>query len=204
MASAGSSDDPSEGGDGPEASDAGPAAPRRWLPPLIVATAIIAVLVGIYGYWVGWARPDVYTSADAVVVHAGQRHRLRLARTLMDEGVAPVLVVFDVDPSDGLPDICADSRDYQVVCAVPAGDSTIGEASVIASLADERAWSSVVIVTSDYHLRRARYLDRKCVAPTVAVFGEAAVPKDLTTRFRGVVQEMAAIPVAVFQRCTQG
>ena len=175
---------------------------RRWR-VILPALAVTAVLLGGYGWWVGWAGDDeLPPSADAVVVHAGQRHRLRLALRLMDEEVAPVLVLFYGEtgyPGDG-PELCLNRRTpYEVLCPEPNSQDTAGEARALAALAEEREWNSVVVVTSDYHLRRARYLDRKCTDIDIA--GVSARPRTLTLQVQRTIGEMIALPLAWFSRC---
>jgi uncharacterized SAM-binding protein YcdF (DUF218 family) len=46
---------------------------------------------------------------------------------------------------------------------------TVGEAEALAKLAQQKHWSSVIIVTSNYHTRRARYIFGKIFPPTIAV-----------------------------------
>ena len=49
-----------------------------------------------------------------------------------------------------------------VACFHPAPYSTRGEAEAFARLADRRGWRSVVVVSSRYHLLRARMLFERC------------------------------------------
>jgi uncharacterized SAM-binding protein YcdF (DUF218 family) len=176
-----------------------------WLPGGRRTAAIGLVgllgLVALYGYWLGWARPDSYTTADAVIVHAGQRHRLRRANELMANGVAPVLVLLFAEQAypDDARDLCQDSVSYTVICSNPERSDTMGEAIEINALAREHGWQSVVIVTSDYHLRRARYLDRKCT--DIEVLGVAARPKNLMVKLQGVAKEMISMPLSVAGSC---
>jgi uncharacterized SAM-binding protein YcdF (DUF218 family) len=166
------------------------------------ATLAVAVLsIGLYGYWVGSAPSDAYTSADAVVVHAGQRHRLRRALQLMDDGAAPVLVLLFPVESYGRDsdDLCQGQHDFEVICTDPERDDTVGEAIEIGRLAEEYRWRSAVIVTSDYHLRRAALLDRSC--SDIAIYGDGARSRDLPARFHGVIKEMAALPIDALGGC---
>lgn len=179
----------------------------RWTRKRLLAVLLAAfiALIGLYGYWVGWADPDPVESVDAVVIHAGQRHRLRLGQQLMAEGVAPVMVILYA--SEAFPDdyqtLCQSTADYQVLCP-PAGQGadTLAEAAQIDELAREHQWSRVMIVTSNYHLRRARYLDRKC--SDVTVLGVAARPRNLQIRLRAVAKEMVAMPIALVESCPDG
>ena len=168
---------------------------------MVLAMAGIVVLTGMYGYWVGWAQPDEYTTADAVVVHAGQRHRQRQAMQLMNDGAAPVLTLLFASEYLGSDAemLCQDQRDYVVLCPDPERQDTLGEAMAIDGLVQEYDWTSVIIVTSDYHLRRARHLDRKCT--DVPVYGVGAKPRTLLIKLRAVAKEMVAMPLALLSSC---
>jgi uncharacterized SAM-binding protein YcdF (DUF218 family) len=46
---------------------------------------------------------------------------------------------------------------------------TVGEAEALAKLAEQKHWHSVILVTSNYHTRRARYVFGKVFPSTIAV-----------------------------------
>ena len=52
--------------------------------------------------------------------------------------------------------------DYEVVCLTPQPVNTQGEARAFARLATSRRWDRIVLVTSTYHLARARLLVGRC------------------------------------------
>ncbi len=108
-------------------------------------------------------------SADAVVVFAGGQPNERIGRALdlMEQGVAPRLIVSEGNQvwarGTELERLCsAGSDSFEVVCATPDPDSTIGEATMFADFAAEHGWDSLVIVTSNYHLTRASLWLRRC------------------------------------------
>jgi uncharacterized SAM-binding protein YcdF (DUF218 family) len=68
-------------------------------------------------------------------------------------GVAPVFVVFNADGS-ALDVPGAD----EVIAVRPDPYNTRGEAAIAARLARERHWRSLVVVTSSYHVARARFI----------------------------------------------
>jgi uncharacterized SAM-binding protein YcdF (DUF218 family) len=109
--------------------------------------------------------------ADAAVVLAGARGpRLAKGMELVHDGVAPVLVVSD-GWSATWPEanrLCAGRRTpVPVVCFHPEPYSTRGEAEAFARMAEQRGWQSVVVVSSRYHLLRARMLFERCYDGTV-------------------------------------
>jgi len=101
--------------------------------------------------------------ADVVVVLAGSPgDRLPEGLALVRRGVAPVLYV-----SDGAREekrgFCHRARPFPVVCVRPRPYSTRGEAETVARIAAARGWHRIVVVTSEYHVRRARMLFDRCL-----------------------------------------
>lgn len=137
---------------------------------MIVALGLVAVLAfGFLSYrWVLSPAQDDPQPADAVVMLAGGRgERLELARELMDDELAPVLVVMNgLNWSKGRR-LCTDGDpNFEVICPSGPGD-TRGEAREIRDLAEARGWESIVLVTSDFHLHRASTNVGRCFDGTV-------------------------------------
>ena len=57
------------------------------------------------------------------------------------------------------------------MCFHPQPYSTQGEARWVGREARRRSWTTVVVVTSTYHLRRARMIVERCVDGEVAAVG---------------------------------
>ncbi len=133
-------------------------------PLLLISLVVLAVLaVASVPLFILYDDDEV-TTADAVMVLAGQKSRLPVAVELVSRGVAPVLVI-----SDGLnpnwPEanrLCRDRDPERVVCIRPDPYSTQGEARLAGRLARERDWDSLVVVSSRFHLLRARQILERC------------------------------------------
>jgi uncharacterized SAM-binding protein YcdF (DUF218 family) len=133
--------------------------------------------------------PDTDTprpGADAVVVLSGGRgHRLAEGRRLIAQGISDRLVI-----SDGLDPKWVEARRLcrsgRAICFTPDPYSTQGEARWIAQEARERGWDSVVVVTSTYHVRRARMIVERCYRGRLAV---VAAEPPLENRIIGVAWE---------------
>lgn len=70
---------------------------------------------------------------------------------------------------------CAnDNPSYQVVCFRPDPATTRGEAEELGRLARERGWHSVLVVTSKYHVSRARLIVSRCMSGSVRVLAPAS------------------------------
>jgi uncharacterized SAM-binding protein YcdF (DUF218 family) len=117
--------------------------------------------------------------ASAVVVLSGDKRRLPPALALVRRGVAPVLAISTVERTRHWPladGLCAAGRyrAARVVCFDAVPFSTQGEARAVARLARERHWTSVVVVTSTFHVTRANLLFDRCVDVPVRVVGTSS------------------------------
>lgn len=148
---------------------------RRRVRPVVVVSALVAalLLIGVGWAWrVASARvadPDMSLPdhADALLVFFGGEERVPFAAGLVDSGIADTLVINhglkDGRLAEDLSPLCDDpSLAYEVVCIVAEPSDTAGEARVFSELAVERGWSSVVVVTSDFHVERARFHLEQC------------------------------------------
>jgi hypothetical protein len=131
------------------------ALPALWL----VATVLMFVSPSL----------DAPARADAVVVFGAEiSSRLDTGLRLTEQGVAPTLVLTVPDGwNDGA--ICSRPMSVEIVCVNPDPPTTRGDARVTGTLAEERGWESVALVTSDYHALRARLLLERCYDGSVEV-----------------------------------
>lgn len=141
-----------------------------------ILTLAVLVVAGVMAYAgsLVLARPvpDPVTSADAVVLLSGdQGGRLPLALRLIDEQVAPTLVIDGVADLPEAKELCRDGAEFEVVCLSPEPDRTRTEARAAGRLARERGWRRLVVVTDPAHFARARLLFDRCVDGEVAVVG---------------------------------
>jgi uncharacterized SAM-binding protein YcdF (DUF218 family) len=169
---------------------------------VLTLAAAVCVTVG----WLAWIVVTPTTSdtpvGDAIFVHAGGNgERLRTAIALLEEGVAPVMVVSNPGgPSSQVPPgLCGSTE--MVICVTPSTIDTAGEARALGELVTARGWERVVVVTSDYHVSRAIMLDRSCTGATIdAVAAPARKRQPLVTWAR--VQETLGLPYSwLFQTC---
>lgn len=124
--------------------------------------------------------------ADAVVVLAGAKDlRLDPALKLVRRGVAPILAISSAfkDPKwTKAQRLCKgeDGRQrFKVICFTAVPYSTRGEAETVARLAKHEGWNLVVVVTSTYHVTRARMLFRRCYKGQLWMVGTSSPLKVL-------------------------
>jgi uncharacterized SAM-binding protein YcdF (DUF218 family) len=167
---------------------------------LVLVGLVLAWAIGAAALFV-WPPRHVPDRADAVVVLAGGRApRLARGLALVGHGVAPVLVVSD-GWSPTWPEanrLCAGRKvSARVLCLHPEPYDTRGEGEAFARLARSRGWSSVLVVSSRYHLVRARMLFDRCFDGTVYADG---ANQSLATRLWASVSETAKLAYAFVVR----
>lgn len=139
---------------------------------LVLVALLVLGTVTTYRLFV-WPPTDTPTQADAVVVFAGaDGERQAEGARLVQEGVAPVLVVSD----GGRPQlekyrVCRTPGQVKVICFSPDEDDTRSEAQEFARLAAENDWRSLVMVTSVTHVERAHLLLTRCYDGQVQTVG---------------------------------
>jgi uncharacterized SAM-binding protein YcdF (DUF218 family) len=137
----------------------------------LVAVAVLTSVLFV------WPSEDTPKHASAVVVLSGNFARLDRALPLMDQGVAKTLVISDgLDPNWHEANLLCSHRrkvPYRVICFHPEPFSTRGEAESITRLAAKNAWKSIVVVTSSYHVTRARMLFERCYHGKLSMVGSS-------------------------------
>jgi uncharacterized SAM-binding protein YcdF (DUF218 family) len=141
---------------------------------ILAGALVLAFVVGTakFFFWPSTSEPR---RVDAIVVFGARSRPERLPEglRLANQRVAPVLVL-SAPPEDR--SICRGMDRLEVICFRPEPFSTRGEARRIGELAADRGWKSILLVTSTYHLTRARMLLRRCLDGSVE--GIAADPRD--------------------------
>jgi hypothetical protein len=139
---------------------------RLWLLVLVVLpAAFLAVSARLYA----WPDEDAPRRVDVVLVLAGDfEDRLPVGRELVERGVARELALSEEPDPDYPRRLC---RRPRVSCFQADPYSTIGEAATFRSVAARHGWRSVLVVTSVYHVTRARMLFRRCLDGPVYATG---------------------------------
>jgi uncharacterized SAM-binding protein YcdF (DUF218 family) len=122
------------------------------------------LLAWVAGRWERVTATRTPRDADAIVSLDGDRpRRLRKAVELAVGGVASTLVIVRAEAV--APELLSPrALPFEVLSAVPDPSSTRGEARAVARLAGERGWRHIVVVTSTYHVPRARLIFRRGLA----------------------------------------
>jgi uncharacterized SAM-binding protein YcdF (DUF218 family) len=171
---------------------------------LLVLIALAAAWLVVCAALFVWPREvGAPAKADAVVVLSGGRNaRLDPALTLVRRGVAPVLVISSPvqDPRwRTARRLCASRKQafpFRIICFEAHPYSTRGEARGIARLARTYGWSKVVVVTSTYHVTRARMLVKRCYHGGLSMVGAPSawwrLPEDWASETGKLIVQLTA------------
>lgn len=109
---------------------------------------------------------DQLRRADAILILSGPHHdRYPFGFELAEQGWAPNLVVSNPSgtASPRLTRYCAAPHPrFRVHCFVPDPPTTKGEAQELRRLSSEYGWRTVIVVTFQPHISRARFILQKC------------------------------------------
>ena len=141
---------------------------------LAVLAALFAVWLVACGFLFLWPHVDRPGHADAVVVLAGDAgHRIPRGLDAVTHGIAPNLLLSREPGSKWKKrwgSLCGGPR---TTCFTARPYSTQGEAETVGRLMRRRGWHSILVVSSRYHVFRARILFRRCVRGRVAAVGSS-------------------------------
>ena len=149
----------------------------------ILAAVVVLWLVAT-AYLFVWPDDDPVGPADALVVLGPGQHdeRLHKAAELMRKQVARALVVSEPKAKRGWVKLRAWCSDGRAICFRARPFTTRGEAREVARLAERHNWHSLIVVTSRYHVVRARLLYRRCFNGPVMVVGAPSSKRELLPR----------------------
>lgn len=141
---------------------------------LVAFIVLVLALIG-FGSWAGtvsgYDTPDSSQQADAIVILTGDEGRLSAGGQILQQGQAPRILISGVHPSVASGDL----RPYtglttgQYDCCVELGREaadTVGNARETAEWVRTNGFTSLIIVTSDYHLPRS-LIEMKAAMPHI-------------------------------------
>lgn len=139
---------------------------------ILIACAVVLGLAYVVGIPLFLRNDDTALpgNADAVVALSSSDRTLPEAQKLVKRGLAPVLVVSAERSrrSKERAALCR-SKSEQVVCVNADPFTTSSEPQVIARLANNRRWKTLVVVSPDYESFRVERAFGRCPGLTVVV-----------------------------------
>jgi uncharacterized SAM-binding protein YcdF (DUF218 family) len=130
---------------------------------LLSFLAIFYVLAfALFAVTLGRPAPRDAPRADAIVVITGGKGRIEHAATLLDQGQGKRMLIAGADPSVRKADLVQRLGGKQKLfdCCVDLGSESVdtrSNAEEAKRWIERRRYKSVRLVTSDWHMRRARY-----------------------------------------------
>jgi uncharacterized SAM-binding protein YcdF (DUF218 family) len=179
----------------------------------VVVAAVLAfvLLVTSTALAIWWnARQDARPKSDAIVVLGSAQYngvpssifeaRLEHARSLYEEGVAPVIVTVG-GKADGDQFTEAEAGEEYLaeagipddaLLAVPEGADTLESMRAVSAAFDERGWHSAVLVTDPWHSMRAeRMAEDAGMEATSSPTRQGPAVQTRATQFRYILRETA-------------
>jgi uncharacterized SAM-binding protein YcdF (DUF218 family) len=182
---------------------------------LLVVGGTLAFLGGFAAFATHIARlstPTEMPSADAIIVLTGGEKRLTAAVELLQSGKGKRLLISGVHPAARLIDLQratgGDAKFFK--CCVDLDRTaldTIGNAEESAKWVDTHDWSSVIVVTNNYHMPRSllelkRYVGDTELLPYPVVNSQLQDGEWMTNRaaLRVLIKEYAKYLAAIGRR----
>lgn len=130
---------------------------------LAIIVAIAAAAIGFFRFTdkvAGMAAPSDTGSVEAIVVLTGGYQRIDQALDLLDQGVGTRLLISGVNPVTSSAELkrVTGASERLFACCVDMGYEaldTIGNANETASWIREKGYSTVLVVTNNYHMPRS-------------------------------------------------
>ena len=156
----------------------------RFLASLAAAGLVfLAVGFGLFLRGLDWVEPTRLPGADGVVVLTGGADRIAEAVNLVAKGYASRLLITGVNQSVGVDEIARLTPEFRETfdCCIDLGyraQNTEGNAVEARDWAQERSMSSLIIVTSNYHMPRA-LLEIRAAMPDIRLTRFSVLPDAL-------------------------
>jgi uncharacterized SAM-binding protein YcdF (DUF218 family) len=165
-----------------------------------------------------WIVEDSLNKADALIVLSDDNFyadRATRAAELFREGKAPVVVASGrrLRPKAGIAELMVHDLEERavpkekIVRFVHDGDGTKEEAEALRKLVNEKKWRSLIVVTSNYHTRRARYIFRRVFPQGIEIRVASARDGDFDPQHwwekrkstKELMREFAGMVVAIWE-----
>ena len=155
--------------------------------------AFVAIFYGLgfalFAVTLGAPAPDDAAKVDAIVVITGGKGRIEHAARLLADGKGKRLLIAGADPSVRKADLVArlGGKRRLFECCVDLGSESVdtrSNAEEAKRWMERRKFKSLRLVTSDWHMRRARYeFNRKFDRETRIVADAVKTEPSFTTLF---------------------
>jgi len=177
----------------------------------VLATSFLFLLLAagdIYDYRDDFDA-DVLKNADVILCLAGGRGRIAYAARVWSDAresrlsakiKAPIFYLAGVGIGTefknlkefGIPESILEELHQDTVIIEGVSQNTYENAQLFRSFARQQGWKKVLVVTSSYHMKRARFILQKTLDPDVQIFSKSSLVESYDdqhwrTSFRGIV-----------------
>ena len=144
----------------------------------ILAALVLAWLLGFIAFALFLPQPLGPYRTDAIVVFTGGKGRIDRALDLLRQGQAQRVLISGVDRDVRPADLAQAYHQPMalIACCVALGREAVDTRSngeEVARWVERRDYRSVRLVTSDWHMRRARFEVERALPDTVAIVADA-------------------------------
>ena len=148
------------------------------------STIMLIWMLGFAWFAITLPTPMEGGKTDAIVVVTGGPDRIDRALDVLEQKWAPRLLISGVDPEVKPKELASQyKRPVKFfTCCIDLGfaaSDTRGNGAETAKWIDDNGYKSIRLVTTDWHMRRARYEIEQALPPDVIVHADA-VPGDPT------------------------
>lgn len=176
---------------------------RRRARRYVVTTGVVVVLAWLVTCFVVVQHPHIDRpgSADAVLILGPTlSDRVNTGLTAIRRHLSDQLVVSIPDGSNGK--LCRLHRSgLTVTCFVPHPSTTRGEAEELGRLAARHHWTSVIVVTSKYHVSRARMIISRCFHGRLSMVAAGGSISFVRWAYEYVYQTAGYVKAALYRSC---
>lgn len=144
----------------------------------LISLALIVWLLGLAWFVVSLPRPAADTTTDAIVVLTGGKGRIERGIALLKAGKAKRMLVSGVDPSVRPRELAAVQNVPPALfeCCIDLGKQAVdtrSNAEETARWISQRDFRTVRLVTTDWHMPRARFELKRALAGRAEIVPDA-------------------------------
>jgi len=191
------------GSAGSGSSRTGSSGRRRWLLRSLIALFVLWLIA----CFLVVVEPTVNkpTKVDAILVLGPPDVDGRVAKALdlaRQRYAGTVVISTESDKQRQLKSACRnDNPAFQVICFQPSPATTRGEAEEIGRLAKAHHWTSIMVVTSIYHVSRARLIVERCLPTRVEMVAAPGKPSVGEWAYQFLYQTGGFVKALVHRAC---
>lgn len=137
----------------------------------------LATIAALFIAWLAFAiRIVMFPTQDAIepadviiVIGPTTQWRQDYAKQLSDEGFADTVALMTSSKELDNNYCARGAMAAETICFYPDPFTTQGEATWVREQADARGWESIIVITMDAHIERARFIFAQCLGDKVNV-----------------------------------